>query len=167
MCFALFHLLPMPPLDSANTHILLVEDDDDAVVLIQRLLKRAGIGNPVDVARDGEQAISFLQACVDGPGLPLPGLVLLDLKLPRTDGFEVLKWIRSIPALANLRIIIMSSSNRAQDIERAKELGASSYLEKFPPASQLAELLQWSSYMGLPNTINSLRDASTPPVKPA
>src|SRR5207237_10670820 len=93
--------------------ILLVEDRGDDVLLIQRAFKRASLNNPVQVVRDGEQAISYLA----GEGIfrnraeyPLPWLILLDLKMPRVDGFEVLKWIRSQPELRRLIVVVLTSS---------------------------------------------------------
>ena len=79
--------------------ILLVEDNEDDVSLIERAFARAGIDNPLQVVRDGEQAVSYLKAegeYADRVKYPLPSLVLLDLKMPRRNGFEVLSWIRVV-----------------------------------------------------------------------
>jgi two-component system response regulator len=137
---------------SGLPRILLVEDDEDAVILIQRLLKRAGLLQPVDVAGDGEVALAYLQRCL-ATCTPLPSLVLLDLKLPRTNGFEVLARIKSTPALSSLRVVVMSSSSRPQDVSDARKLGADSYMEKYPPVSEMTTLFQWTQSLLLPEEV--------------
>jgi CheY-like chemotaxis protein len=113
--------------------ILLVEDRDDDVVILRRSFQHAGIANPMQVANDGEEAVAYLS----GTGKysqrkesPLPELVLLDLKLPKLDGFEVLRWIRTQPALSGLRVVVLSSSESIQDVNLAYALGANSFLVK-------------------------------------
>jgi CheY-like chemotaxis protein len=93
--------------------ILLAEDREDDVVLIRRAFRQAYVNNPLQVVQDGVEAISYLR----GEGkysnreeYPLPDLILLDLKMPRVDGFEVLKWIREQPSLATLRVVVLTSS---------------------------------------------------------
>jgi CheY-like chemotaxis protein len=113
--------------------ILLVEDREDDVILIRRALLQAKIHNPFFVVGDGEQALSYLQGLgkyADRAQFPLPDLVLLDLKLPRVDGFEILQWVRSQPAFKTLRIIVLTSSQDIFDINRAYVLGANSFLVK-------------------------------------
>src|SRR5689334_4531702 len=116
-----------------NQFILLAEDDPNDVLLIQRAFQKAGLRNALKVVRDGEQAIEYLS----GKGnysqrdrYPLPFLVLLDLKMPGTDGFEVLEWVRSEPTLKRLLIVVLTSSNLQADVDRAYETGANSYLVK-------------------------------------
>lgn len=120
--------------------VLLIDDDDDAILLIQLLLKRAGVTCPVHIATDGEQAVAYFKSWMIDRVSPLPQMVFLDLKLPRTTGFEVLKWIRSQPALADLPVMIMSSLNRPHDLKTAGELGADFYCEKYPAPEQLSAL---------------------------
>jgi CheY-like chemotaxis protein len=135
-------ILSSPTAVSENMRpVLVVEDDPDAVILIKRTLTKAGIKNPIVHVADGDEAISYLDRTVTEKAA-LPLFVLLDLKLPRTDGFSVLGWIRSQPALKNLRINILSSSRRNQDIERAYKLGANSYLEKFPSVEDVHSVYQ-------------------------
>ncbi|MBC7499755.1 MAG: response regulator [Herminiimonas sp.] len=113
--------------------ILLVEDNPDDVALTLRAFKRNNIANPVVVARDGIEAIDFLFArafFADRAGLPLPKLVLLDLKLPRLDGFGVLKAMRSDPRTRLIPVLMLTSSMLEQDVELSYVLGANSYLVK-------------------------------------
>lgn len=116
--------------------ILQVEDNEDDVFMMRRVLKKAGVENPVHVAYDGQQAVEYLEAALDPArreAHPLPFLVLLDLKLPYRDGFEVLEWIRGQPALEGMRVVMLTGSGEARDRQRAMELGARAYLVK--PAS--------------------------------
>src|SRR6266404_5750752 len=106
--------------------ILIVEDGEDDVFLIRRSLDRAGVFNPIHVVRNGDDAIAYLQ----GEGkfarrdeYPLPSLVLLDLKMPRTDGFAVLRWIRLQPGLKALRVIVLTYSEDIRDVNQAYECG--------------------------------------------
>jgi CheY-like chemotaxis protein len=130
---------------SPDQVILLVEDNPDDVRLLQRALRKARLVNPVEVAEDGEQAIAYLQG--DGPyadrvRYPLPVLVLLDLKLPRRSGLEVLAWIREQPGLRRMRVVVLTSSRQAADINRAHELGANSYLVKPGTPEALVEMVK-------------------------
>lgn len=126
--------------------LLLVDDDDDAILLIQLLLKRANVTSPINIATDGEQAIEYFQNRLRNPDQSLPLIVFLDLKLPRKDGFEVLKWIRSRPELSSLPIVIMSSSNRPLDMENARSLGADFYCEKYPAFEDLVALFEGKTF---------------------
>lgn len=126
--------------------VLLVDDDDDAILLIQLLLKRARVTSPINIATDGEQAIAYFQARLQNPAEPRPHIVFLDLKLPRRDGFEVLKWIRSQPDFNDLPIVIMSSSNRPLDMENARALGADFYCEKYPVLEDLIALFKGETF---------------------
>jgi len=117
----------------AQLVILLVEDREDDILLIRRALDQANVHNPLHIVRDGEEAISYLQS--DGnyarrDEFPLPDLVLLDLKMPKVDGFELLQWIRQQPSLKALRVVVLTSSEDIFDINRAYELGANSFLVK-------------------------------------
>ena len=119
----------MPPMSV----VLMVEDRDDDVLVLRRAFRAAGILNPVVVAQTGEEAISYLE----GKGkysrrteFPLPRLILLDLKMPGMDGFDVLKWIRSREELAGIAVIVLTSSDSLRDIQRAYRLGANSFIVK-------------------------------------
>src|SRR5438105_13086300 len=113
--------------------ILLGEDREDDVLLIRRAFNKAYINNPLVVVGDGEQAIAYLE----GEGkfrnraeFPLPDLMLLDLKMPKVDGFGVLKWVRGRPGLKGLRVIVLTSSEDMRDVNAAYRLGANSFLIK-------------------------------------
>lgn len=112
--------------------ILLVEDDENDVFFFRRAASKAGLINPVQVVRDGQAAIDYLQGVgkfAARAQFPLPCLVLLDLKLPFVMGLDVLKWIREQPGLAPI-VLILSSSREEADIATAYRLGAQGYLVK-------------------------------------
>jgi CheY-like chemotaxis protein len=113
--------------------VLLVEDREDDVVLIWRGLLRGKVQNPIMVVGDGEEAIAYLRGegkFANREEFPLPTLVLLDLKLPKVDGFEVLQWIRAQQGLRAMRVIVLTSSQDLRDVNRAYELGANSFVVK-------------------------------------
>jgi CheY-like chemotaxis protein len=125
--------------------ILLVEDDPNDVLLIERAFQKASMRNLLTVVRDGEQAISYLRgqgSFSDRAQFPLPFLVLLDLKMPGTDGFEVLQQVRSEPELKRLLIVVLTSSNFQADVDRAYELGANSYLVKPVEFDEMVHLIK-------------------------
>ena len=113
--------------------ILLAEDDENDVLLTLRVFGQAHFVNPVRVVSDGEQAIAYFRGegeFAQRDEYPLPALLLLDLKMPRKDGFAVLQWLRQQPQLSALRIVVLTGSDRAEDAERARQLGANSVLVK-------------------------------------
>lgn len=113
--------------------VLLADDDDLATLLMNTVFERAGFVQPLRFARDGEEAIAYLRgdgAYGDRSQYPLPTVLLLDLNMPRKNGFEVLAWIRQQPALKRLHVYVLSASSQPDDIQRAYELGANSYLVK-------------------------------------
>ena len=113
--------------------ILIAEDREDDILLIQRALKGANVRNPLQVVRNGEEVIAYLKGkakFANRDEFPLPSLLLLDLKMPRVDGFEVLRWVRGQPTLKAMRIIVLTSSDRINDVTLAYQLGANSFLVK-------------------------------------
>jgi CheY-like chemotaxis protein len=126
--------------------VLLVEDNRDDALLIRRAFRKAGLAAPAHV-EDGEAAVAYLvHAGADEDGAPglLPGLVLLDLKLPRKSGLDVLAWLRVQDTLRRLPVVVLTSSRAAPDVRRAYDLGANSYLVKpvgFEALLQLVETL--------------------------
>jgi CheY-like chemotaxis protein len=106
--------------------ILLVEDDPDHELLTIRALKRSNIANDVKVARDGEEAINMLFA----EGALQPQVILLDLKLPKLDGLEVLRRIRENESTRMLPVVVLTSSDEERDLVRSYQLGVNSYIRK-------------------------------------
>ena len=143
--------------------ILLVEDREDDILLIQKAFARGGINNPLPVVRDGEQAMLYLA----GEGkfsnraeYPLPDLILLDLKMPGIDGFEVLRWIRGQPGFASIRIVVLTSSDAIPDVNRAYALGANSFMVKpldFQNVVEMSRILKtyWLHMNKAPETSRS------------
>jgi two-component system response regulator len=112
--------------------ILLVEDNEDDEALTVRALMKNNLSNEIVIVRDGVEALDFLFAtgAHAGRGDGLPALVLLDLKLPKLDGFEVLKKMREDPRTRLLPVVILTSSKEQQDIVNGYGLGANSYVRK-------------------------------------
>jgi CheY-like chemotaxis protein len=113
--------------------ILLVEDQDNDVVLIRKAFEKWQILNPLFVVRTGEEAMAYLAG--DGKyrsraEYPLPDLMLLDIKMPGLDGFEVLRWVRAQTGFSSLLIVMLTSSDRVYDVNEAYKLGANSFLVK-------------------------------------
>ena len=124
--------------------MLWVEDDADDILIAQRAFVKAGIPAPV-VARDGAEALAYLKgegAFADRTRHPMASLVLLDLKLPRISGLELLRRIRRDPALRHLPVIIHSSSGEFHDIDAAYASGASAYLVKSIDIGTFCEMLK-------------------------
>ena len=113
--------------------ILLVDDNPDDIMIAKRAFAKAQIHNKVYVTEDGEKAIQFLRKEGKYKDVPTSGLVILDLNMPKVDGFEVLKTIKSDEKLKSIPIIVLTSSSRSEDIERAYKLGCNSFIVK--PAS--------------------------------
>jgi CheY-like chemotaxis protein len=113
--------------------ILLVEDSEDDVLMITRAFVKGGITNPVHVARDGEEALAYLKGdgkYGDRATYPVPSLMLLDLVMPRTDGFEVLRWLRLQADLKALPVVVLTDSSSMHDVTVAYKLGANSFMVK-------------------------------------
>ena len=118
--------------------ILLVEDNPDDEKLTLRALKKNNIANPVEVARDGEAALALL---LDADR-PLPGLVLLDLRLPKVGGLEVLKRMRANEGCRLVPVVILTSSKEESDLVRGYSLGANSYIRKPVDFQQFSEAVR-------------------------
>ena len=153
--------------------ILLAEDRQDDIDIILKAFERAGVSTPIHVVRDGEEAVQYLKG--DGryynrAEYPLPSLFLLDLKMPRMDGFEVLKWVRAQPGLNTLPIVVLTSSDQIRDVNRAYELGANSFLVKrmeFNDARALSRMINdyWLKVSAQPTTARPQRPARNPEEK--
>lgn len=112
------------------TRILLIEDDPNDVELIQLALENYNFVNQIDVVMDGEQALTYLHGTATASASPLPRLVLLDLKLPKVDGIQVLRAIRTHPLTRELVVVVMTSSAESQDLSACYDLGVNSYIIK-------------------------------------
>ena len=108
--------------------ILLVEDNPMDIDLTLRAFKKQNFVNPIEVARDGAEAVNWMTRCDEGAQAPL--IVLLDLKLPKIDGLEVLRRFREHPIFKIIPVIILTSSSEDKDIKTAYEHGANSYIVK-------------------------------------
>jgi CheY-like chemotaxis protein len=118
--------------------VLYVEDEKYDAMFMRNAFDDAGLGESLQVVTDGRQAINYLagkEGYGDRAKYPLPAAVLLDLKLPIVSGFEVLRWLRGQPEFQALPVVVFSSSARDEDRSKARELGATVYMEK--PGSPL------------------------------
>jgi len=132
-------------MNSSELDILLVEDNQDDMDLALHALRREKLANSIFVARDGEEALDFLfcrgafaQRSFDHP----PKLVLLDLKLPKIDGMEVLKQVKSDPRTKTIPVVIMTSSKEERDLVAGYNLGANSYIQKPVDFDQFRETVK-------------------------
>jgi CheY-like chemotaxis protein len=125
--------------------ILLVDDNPHDVVLIRLAFRRVGIIDTIHLVKDGVEAMRYINgdgAYADRHQFPTPTLVLLDLKMPQTSGFDVLKWIREQPALSNVVVVVMSGSRNDADIDRAYSLGANHYLVKPTRFEEMVKMME-------------------------
>ena len=125
--------------------VLLADDDENDLILVNRAFQRAKTRVAIYQVSDGEEAIQYLKGegiYADRTRYPLPDLMLMDIKMPRKSGFDVLSWLRAQPGLRRLPVVIFSSSRQPEDINRAYELGANTYLVKLVDFSALVELIQ-------------------------
>jgi CheY-like chemotaxis protein len=133
--------------------ILVAEDDEDDVLLLRTAFAEAGLGIPLQVVPDGEDAIAYLKGegkFADRKEFPLPALVLLDLNMPRKNGLEVLSWVRQQGILKRLPVVILSSSSQGPHINKAYELGANSYLVKLSNFTEFVQRIKllYSYWLG-------------------
>jgi two-component system, response regulator len=139
-------------LPRVTSHFLLVEDDPDQIALVIRALDDISSRIEPIICHDGAEALESLRAAVArGPG-HLPRFVLLDATMPRVDGFQVLRKIRSDPATGDLPVVMFSSSTLVEDVERAYNLGVTAYCAKPISFSDfvhilLAVLVQWGGHV--------------------
>jgi CheY-like chemotaxis protein len=130
---------------SDHAPVLVAEDDPNDVFLLRRAFQKAGVFNSVVIAHNGQEAIDYLRG--HGPyrnrsNHPFPSLMLLDLKMPLVDGFDVLAWLNSHPLDRQLPIVVLSSSNQEKDIQRAQQMGAHEYRVKPQQFEDLVEIVK-------------------------
>jgi len=122
--------------------ILYAEDNEDDAFILQLAVKRAQVPHKLYCADDGEVVISWLKGEGDYANrekYPLPDLLILDLKMPRMSGFDVLEWLRENPTFHALPVVVMSSSDDPSDIKRSGELGAAKYVKKSATCEEIIE----------------------------
>ena len=125
--------------------ILMVDDSEDNLLLMRAAFDMAQCNLPLQEVLDGEAAIAYLQGAApygDRARFPLPTVMLLDLNMPRKSGFDVLAWVRAQPGLKRLAVIILTASMRREDVGRAFDLGATSFLVKPSNLDDLAAMLR-------------------------
>ena len=131
--------------DQNEITVLLVEDDLNDIFLVKRAFKRANIPNPLQVVTDGVEAVQYLIGegkYTDRRLYPIPHLIVMDLKMPRKNGLEVLEWLKKDGILKRIPVVIVSSSDQPSDINRAYELGANAYMVKPVDFQQVQNLFQ-------------------------
>jgi len=137
--------------------ILHVEDNPDDVMLMNLAFNRAGIAARLHVVNDGDEAIAALEQGAMNGGAPV--CVLLDVKLPRVSGLEVLAWIREQPRLRRLPVILLTSSSQTADINRAYDLGANSFLVKPPDLDSLTQLVKTVAHYWVQTNVRPVANA--------
>ena len=129
--------------------ILVADDSAEDAYILKRAFERAGMEAPIQFVRDGQELIDYLSGThefSDRKSHPMPRVVLLDLKMPKMDGFDVLRWLQKQPELRRLVVTVLSSSDETKDVNLAYDLGANSYVVK--PGS----------LTGYTNIVEKLRD---------
>jgi len=149
-----------------NLNILLVEDNPDDVELTLRALRKHKLANHIEIARDGEEALDFLfcrgayaNRSFDHP----PRLVLLDLKLPKVDGLEVLRALKSDPRTKAIPVVILTSSREEKDMVNSYKLGVNAYIQKPVDFKQFSEMVESTGLFWLVVNQPPPRSAFVPP----
>ena len=134
-----------------QVEILLVEDNEHDAELTMRALKKAGLANKLLWVKDGEQALDYLfrRGAFAGRDEVSPRMVLLDLKMPRVDGIEVLKAVKADEKTRRIPIIVMTSSQEEKDVAQTYDLGVNSYVVKPVDFAAVAELVRQAGYYWL------------------
>ena len=144
--------------------ILFVDDSENDLALMHMAFKKADFNSPVQEVCNGEEAIAYLKGespYDDRNKFPLPAVMLLDINMPMKNGFDVLTWVRTQPALKRLSIIVLSASMRTEDVERAFDLGAHSFLVKPGTIEDLTGMIRclrdWLQYNHFPPLNEAVR----------
>jgi CheY-like chemotaxis protein len=130
---------------TSGRKILQAEDDENDVFFLRRALQKAGLGHTLLHVHDGQEAVDYLSgngAFADRGKYPYPDLLLLDLKMPRMNGFDVLDWLRAHPEVKGPPVVVLSSSNHQEDVHKALALGAADFQTKPHDTDGLIEFLQ-------------------------
>jgi CheY-like chemotaxis protein len=138
-------------------NILLAEDNADDVFLLQQAFKKAGVDSRLHLAADGAEALAYLKGegrYSDRAASPFPDVLLLDLNMPRMNGFEVLEWVRGHPQWGGLIVHVLTTSVREVDVQRAYDLRANSYVVKPSRVDELVQFVralhEWHHFVSLP-----------------
>lgn len=145
--------------DSSKITILLAEDDPDDRLLTRRALKKSRLANTIQAVEDGEELMDYLHRegeYSDPEDSPRPGLILLDLNMPRMDGREALKQIKSDPELRRIPVIVLTTSEAEHDISQSYDLGVNAFVTKPVTFDGLADAIEalgnfWFEIVKLPN----------------
>lgn len=137
-------------------NILLVDDNDDDVLMVEDSLRRDGkLANLIHVVKDGEEAVAYLRKEGQYTDAPTPGLILLDINMPKKNGFEVLEEIRQDPKLRSIPVIMLTTSQREEDIVKSYQMFANTYVSKpvtFDKVRQVIDqlVMYWAIVAKLP-----------------
>ncbi len=139
-----------------SIELLLVEDNDDDIILIQEAFAEARLLNVMHVVRDGEEALAYLRRQGPYTDAPRPGLILLDISMPKKNGFEVLAELKAEPTLRQIPVVMLTVSQQEADIVQSYATGACSYISKPVEFAQLQEVvkqfeLYWTMVSRLPS----------------
>lgn len=134
------------------SHVLIVEDNDSDVFLIREALTATGMSLAIHLAKDGEQALRFLDEAENSADAPCPALVVLDINLPKVQGGDVLRHLREVSKCESTKVLVVSTSDSAQDRKKMMTLGANGYFRK--PS-------QYDEFMKLSDVVRTL--LGTPP----
>ena len=135
--------------------ILIAEDDENDAVLLKLALQKAGVENPVFTMNDGDQVIAYLKG--DTPyanreKFPLPSVLLLDLKMPRLSGFQVMEWLHAQKDFKSLLVVVLTGHDGLREVQQAYKLGAHSFLIKPCKSEDIKNLIHWYSEHWNPRT---------------
>lgn len=149
--------------------ILLIEDDADEIHLMKRALSKAGLVNPLHVITHGSEVIPYCEGkgeYADRSRFPLPGLIFLDLKLPGISGLYLLAWIKGNPDFRHIPVVLFTSSDDPEDLRRAYQFGANSYLIKPMDFEEFVEMIKvtgtyWISLNSTPTTVRRRKSTAS------
>ena len=138
-----------------SVELLLVDDNEDDVLIIQEVFSEMKLVTLIHVVRDGEEALAYLQRQGKYQDARVPDIVLLDINMPKKNGFEVLDEIKNNPALQSLPVIMLTTSHREEDVVRSYTKGACSYIHKVVDLDRFIELVKqlehyWTSVSRIP-----------------
>jgi CheY-like chemotaxis protein len=133
-------------MNTSNRPILLAEDEESDALILGLACEKAGLARPLVIVRDGQEAVDYLRGngrYADRSAHPLPALVVLDLKMPRMTGFDVLGWLASQATLSEIPAVVLSSSADESDIAKARQMGAREYFIKPHRLEELITIARW------------------------